>query len=487
MHHALRVPSSAMSLAHLLDPQPDTHNASGCGMLETESSLMNMLPRQVIQGVQALMYPEGPYIEVVERIRILHALHKDFCLSQVDTVPVRNWWLYRATLQIDSSQYIGDAEIHFGAPKETPDGTNPVTCGQTSAIGNALTYAGYGDLALLLEWQHLHAEEGRACYPDTPPYGAIKGVRVVWLDETPYVPVAERLYHLHQLGHTLSMERCDIIRVHGLWVYRVILTVDGRRYIGDAEVRFAAKDPAPERRFPLSTAQTSAVGNALALAGFGDVRAILERRGIDTEGVCWAPSLASADVVMQAQQERQKRGAQEHQSDQEAAPSAQVGTLALITREQQAEIRRLCANLGEPEPEAMKEWTCEEASTYIEILHIQMDELLSTVDAVRLAPGNGNPTTHEAEASHREVGTLKRAWMQAFGVQEAPDIRQRWEAFKEQHCHTPVDDNSMLHSQFHLLKDAIDQHSAEQAASSHAKGHTTKQAKKRTHQKDGQS
>src|SRR5579859_2919737 len=179
---------------------------------------MGNVPRQVVQGVQTLLYPDGPYVEVAERIRILHKLGKDFRLLQAETLCVRNRWIYRVAITVDGHQHIGDAEIHFGAPKETPDGTNPVACGQTSAIGNALTFAGYGDLRLLLERQNLNAEQGKALYPTEETYGDIEGIRVIWLDEVPYVPVAERLYHLHKLGHTLSIDSCEVTCIHGAWV-----------------------------------------------------------------------------------------------------------------------------------------------------------------------------------------------------------------------------------------------------------------------------
>ncbi len=329
---------------------------------------MSYVPRQVVQGVQTLLYPDGPYIEVAERIRILHKLGKDFCLQRAETLLVRNLWIYRVVLTVDGHQYIGDAEIHFGAPKETPDGTNPVTCGQTSAIGDALSFAGYGDLRLLLERQKLNAEEGKALYPIEPPSGEIEGIRVVWLDETPYVPVAERLYHLYKLSHTLSIDHCEVVRIHGVWVYRVSLLVDEHRYIADAEVNFAAPEIASEQRFPVSTAQTSAVGNALALAGFGDVRSLLERMGKETEQGLWIPSLASADAVSQAQRQRQANG------NKPQATSSQDDAPAMITTQQKETIRELSTKLGEPEP-IVDDWTFAEAETYIEVLRIQVDDL----------------------------------------------------------------------------------------------------------------
>jgi hypothetical protein len=430
---------------------------------------MSNIPRKVIQGVQTLLYPDGPYMEVAERVRILHKLGKNFRLLQAETLNIRNYWIYRVTIMIDDHQYIGDAEIHFGASKETPDGTNPITCGHTSALGNALTFAGYGDLRLLLERQQLNSEEGLVLYPTESPYGEIEGIRIVWLDETPYVAVDERLYHLHRLGHTLRMERCEIIRVHGIWVYRVALLVDERRYIADAEVHFAAPATAPERRFPISTAQTSAVGNALALAGFGDVHTLLDRMGKDVGPLHWTPALASANAVSQAQRQRLVSN-----SEQEAP--------LLMTEQQRQTLRDLCTTLGEPEPEAMDDWTREEAETYIEVLRMQINDLLETADEARTSQEMDSAKlphpAQEVPVSSAEIGELKRSWMQAFNVQGTPSaMKQQWEAFKQQYCHEAVDDRAMRRSQYTCLKEAIDQQRSRSAMqqSSRANGHVAKQ------------
>ena len=93
---------------------------------------MQTIARKVVHGVHILHYPGGPYIEVAERLRLLYTLGSDFRLQQDETMRVRNRWIYRAVISVDDRTFIGDAEIHFGAPKETPDGTNPVACAQTS-------------------------------------------------------------------------------------------------------------------------------------------------------------------------------------------------------------------------------------------------------------------------------------------------------------------------------------------------------------------
>lgn len=419
-----------------------------------------MTTRQIIQGIQTLRYPDGPYVEVAERIRILHKMGKDFRLHQTETMLVSNQWIYRVTLLLNGHHYIGDAEIHFGAPKETPDGTNPISCSQTSAVGNALSFAGFGDLRLLLEWQNLDTAEGQACYPTEHPHGEFEGIRVVWLDETTYVPVAERLYILHKLGHILSMDHCDIICVNGIWVYRVSIRIDERSYIADAEVHFAAPETTPERRYPVSSAQTAAVGNALALAGFGDLRTMLERMGKEGESILCTPSLASADAVSQAKRQRQADRGMER--EQQTIPPIST---TKITLQQQAMIRDLSARLGEHAPQAMGDWTFDEAETYCDVLRMQIDDLLETASAAQAILSNDEASppvsSEEAIANYTEIGQLKRAWMQAFHIEGTSSAMKReWEAFKRKQCQMPVDDDAMLQSQYRVLKHVIDQHAS---------------------------
>lgn len=429
---------------------------------------MNTIPRREVAGVHLLLYSDGPYVEVAERIRLLHALGKDFRVQQAETLLVRNRWIYRVTILLDGHQYIGDAEIHFGAPKQTPDGTNPVTCGHTSAIGNALSFAGWGDPRLLLAWQNLSSDEVLAMYPTDAPYGQIEGVRVVWLEQTPYVSVTERLYHLHTLGRALTMERCEVIRVCGVWVYRVAVTVDGCNYIGDAEIHFAAPENAPERRFPVSTAQTSAVGNALALAGYGDLRTLLARLDKDTVSIPGIPSLASADAVSLAIRQRGLPAEREEGTtsrEAELETYAEVDITSPMTEKQRETIRMLSEQLGDPLPAEMVDWTVQEAEEYIGVLQVLIEDLQETADgALADLPTNGagasakSPTSQDNTIVSREaVGDLKRAWILAFGIKgDTPSIRQRWYTFTQETCQEPVDDEAMPLTQYDCLKTAVE-------------------------------
>ncbi len=50
----------------------------------------------------------------------------------------------RIYIDVKGKPYIGTAEIKFNANPKTPDGMSPFECGETSALGRALGFAGYG-------------------------------------------------------------------------------------------------------------------------------------------------------------------------------------------------------------------------------------------------------------------------------------------------------------------------------------------------------
>jgi hypothetical protein len=200
--------------------------------------------------------------------------------------------------------------------------------------------------------------------------------------------------------------------------------------------------------------------------------------GKEVKQVFCPPSLASADAVSQAQRQRQKVSLEAGVSKQEAAQtmSTPPDTPAPITAQQREMIRDLSSKLGEPDPQAMDDWTFAEAETYIEALRMQMEDLLSVADDALTSGSEVLPSQKEALASYAEIGDLKRAWMQALHIQSASSgIRQQWETFKQQHCKEPVNDDTMLQSQYLVLKNAIEQLSMEETHSpSWTNGHSAR-------------
>jgi hypothetical protein len=86
------------------------------------------------------------YVDVAERVRLAHETRESFEIVSSSALQVGPLWVWQAVVLVDGKQYVGTAEIKFDAPKNTADGTNPVACAETSAVGRALGMAGLGCL-----------------------------------------------------------------------------------------------------------------------------------------------------------------------------------------------------------------------------------------------------------------------------------------------------------------------------------------------------
>ena len=63
--------------------------------------------------------------------------------------------LWRVVVKVDDRQYVGTAEAKLDAPKNTPDGTNPFECAETSALGRALAFAGFGSVERIASYDEV--------------------------------------------------------------------------------------------------------------------------------------------------------------------------------------------------------------------------------------------------------------------------------------------------------------------------------------------
>ena len=417
--------------------------------------------RMMIGGFQVLRSPDGPYLEVAERVRAVHSTGQSLSVERGEVLSIHSWWIYRVHLFINACCYIGDAEIKLDADPTSPDGTNPITCGQTSAVGQALEFAGFGDIkaVLAMAGQQVNLSQMEE---EEPPEGGetsrrmIAGIVTVMIDNTPYVPVAERVFQLYQTGTPLSMERCEIVQIAGKWVYRSIVLVGGRRYIGDAEIFFEAPAQTPDFSHPISCAQISAVGNALALAGFGDVRSILQRLGKDPQGLAFPPQLASANAVMRARQ--QQRSTQSGATTPSTKPSPS-------TAAQREQIETLCSRLGTPES-VYEALSAVEADQRIADLQAEEADLLRGVDAQRHASLQPSPNPQTLSASGKVVDRamlrhLKHRWQI---LDQPTDVLAEWRAFKARICQQEIADDALSAEHYEALVVALDQRQAAQSA-----------------------
>ena len=85
----------------------------------------------------------------------------------------------------------------------------------------------------------------------------------------PYSTVAERVVAAHAAGG-FSILATDVLPLGSDRFYvKVQIEYNRRRYIGMSEVPRNGKPGSPEATAPLEVAETSALGRALAFAGFG--------------------------------------------------------------------------------------------------------------------------------------------------------------------------------------------------------------------------
>jgi|GEM_PF-2909506 len=83
------------------------------------------------------------YVEVKDRVQAAHAEESYSMLSE-ESFEMGGRSYVRVYIDVKGKQYIGTAEIKFNAKGNTPDGMSPFECGETSALGRALGFAGYG-------------------------------------------------------------------------------------------------------------------------------------------------------------------------------------------------------------------------------------------------------------------------------------------------------------------------------------------------------
>lgn len=89
---------------------------------------------------------QGPkqYITVAERVAAVHESGKAFQVLESSPLQVGERVLWRVVVTVDDKQYIGTAEVHLSAPKNTPEGGAQFETAETSAIGRALGFANFG-------------------------------------------------------------------------------------------------------------------------------------------------------------------------------------------------------------------------------------------------------------------------------------------------------------------------------------------------------
>jgi hypothetical protein len=117
--------------------------------------IMAVANTRVVNGINTRILHNKDYVEVAERIRIVHELKKEFEVIESQPVQFADRCIWRVVVKVDGKQYIGNAEAKMNAPKNSPDGTNPFECAETSALGRALAFAGLGTVESIASYDEI--------------------------------------------------------------------------------------------------------------------------------------------------------------------------------------------------------------------------------------------------------------------------------------------------------------------------------------------
>src|SRR5882757_5528604 len=112
---------------------------------------------------------------------------------------------------------------------------------------------------------------------------------VIDIKGKPYTLIAERVRMAHAERESFEIVESKPIQVGEMWVWQVAILVNGKRFIGTAEIKFDASPKSADGTNPVACAETSACGRALGFANLGVVE-----------------SIASAEEVIQAIAEQER-------------------------------------------------------------------------------------------------------------------------------------------------------------------------------------
>jgi len=110
----------------------------------------------MVNGVNTISLHGKQYVEVAERVRLVHDQKREFEVLESVPFTIGERCLWRVVVKVDGKVYTGNAEVKLNARAGTPDATNPFECGETSALGRALAFAGFGTVESIASFDEVY-------------------------------------------------------------------------------------------------------------------------------------------------------------------------------------------------------------------------------------------------------------------------------------------------------------------------------------------
>lgn len=192
-------------------------------------------------------------------------------------------------------------------------------------------------------------------------------IRTIDIRGKAYVTVAERIRLVHDQKHNFEIVESMALQIADRWIWRAVIKIDDKQYIGTAEVKLNAPKNTPDGQAPFECAETSAIGRALGMAGFGS-----------------AESIASFDEVYRAiaREEAQEQEApaqdvapQSPKSKPQTRPTKPLAPQSgkLVPGQYNA-LKTLYLRLNQEIPPDLGEWSFEQAAATIQGLQGQLKQ-----------------------------------------------------------------------------------------------------------------
>ncbi len=123
--------------------------------MNNNNSYSQQRAERVVNGVKVRQIHGKDYVEVATRVNAVHEAEKDFEVLSSEPFTIGDRVIWRVVIRVDGRIYTANAEAKLDAPKNTPDGTNPFECAETSALGRALAFAGFGSVERIASYDEI--------------------------------------------------------------------------------------------------------------------------------------------------------------------------------------------------------------------------------------------------------------------------------------------------------------------------------------------